>query len=254
MKSMKTENTALESVGVEVSPPEIAFKWRYHEMTSREMGADLRKRIEKIPAQTFADMQVGATYLYRPGYGSDQVFVCLNVTPSRKQADVRNLNKNGSVDFRIHSASYRGTFLKLTPNGISKLLGVTHVSIVKEALLRKFDVPVPVRREYPHLFADIPERFERNLNCETKADRVRRACESHFGKTNTVADFEAIIVSHHKSIRELIEESVRMIYLNPKLESDYRTYINDHKDSIDFYRWLIPYVSPGGVFCVEKEN
>jgi len=251
---MKTENDVLETTSIDVPPPEIAFKWGYHRMTSPEMAADLRKRIEKIPALAFSEMQVGATYLYRPGYGSDQGLVCLNMTPSKKQADVRKLGKNDSVVIRIHAASYRGKFQNLVPNGISTLFGVTHEAVVKLAVRRKLDVPVPVRREYPELFIKIPERFERGLHGETKAIRVRRALESHFGKSNSVTDFEAIIASHHNSIREQTEESVRMIHLNPKLKNDYRTYIDDHKASIDFYRWLIPHVSPGGVLCVEKER
>ena len=251
---MTTDNSTIENVGLEMSPPEIAFKWRYHEMTRGAMSADLRKRISKIPEQLFSDMQVGVTYLYQPGYGSDQVFVCLNITPSRKQADVRKLCGNGSVDFRIHAASYRGKFLNLLPNGISTLLGVTHESIVKEAARRKLDVPVPARREYPALFVSIPDRFERHLHRETKADRVKNALESHFGKTSTLADYKNIITEHHRDIRQLLEESIRMIHLNPALESDYQNYINDHKDSVDFYRWLIPHVSPGGVFCVEQEK
>ena len=37
-------------------------------------------------------------------------------------------------------------------------------------------------------------------------------------------------------------------------DADRIRYIEDHKDSIDFYRWLIPHVSLDGVFRVEKDK
>lgn len=234
--------------------PETAFERGYHKMTSGEMGADIRKRIDSAyVVHEFSGIERGQTYLYRKRYGSDDVFRIENITPSGKQADVTKLSPNGDFKFRIHAASYREKFIDLESAGVLELLRIEHRDIIKKALwYGKSGITVAVAREYPDLFVEIPDRFDRKIPLETKVDRIKRALESHFGKTATAAEFLDRIESHHVSIRELQEESTRMTQFNPALKQDYETYIADNKDSIDFYRWLLPHVSAGGVFSIEK--
>lgn len=69
----------------------------------------------------------------------------------------------------------------------------------------------------------------------------------------TAETIDEIIKREHIEIKVLGEQRVRAIILNPKVAADYDRYVQDHVDSIDFYRWLQPHVSPDGVFYMESK-
>lgn len=151
----------------------------------------------------------------------------------------------------------KGDFIELTAV-LRSLLGVTHEAIVTAAVARGLVVPPRVRCEYPALFLDIPDRFAKpdEWNAKTAAQRVKNTLHSDWGSKwpKKPVNAEAVdlwIETAHARLAHGRNESVRCIAMNRDTEDDYAKVWREFEDLIDFYRWLRPHVSPGGVFYVE---
>jgi hypothetical protein len=230
----------------------------YHRLTGFELGCVLRERIEAIPAQGFADLQAGETYIYRSGYGRGDgtVYVVLGVAPKRGQARVVLHNDRGG-EFKIYKGSSGGVFRRLDAHLIA-MLGVDHARVVGDAVARGLDVPPSVRREHPAMFIEIPERFAKpeEWDAKTPNDRVRKALTSH-GFGGAPPDAKAVDVWIEQAHRDLVrfrDEGVRRVAVNPETAAEYERAEAEFHELIDFYRWIRPLVEPGGVFFVEQAD
>jgi hypothetical protein len=116
------------------------------------------------------------------------------------------------------------------------------------------EVPPEVRREYPALFVEIPERFAQPPR-HTAAERVRNALNPLWVlRKNPIgpATFHAQIAEAHRQIAILQDTRCQAVAENPDTAADYDQYIADHRRDIDFYRWLRPLVDAGGVFHIPQ--
>ena len=224
---------------------DVALRKGFHKLTACEMGQRCRAMLDKRPTCQFADVQPSKTYLYKaPCGGHMEILTIGEVTPKRTQA-VAGIN--GSTR-RIFKGSYEGTFSELDADLIA-LSSVKHEEVVKAAVERGLDVPPVVRREYPALFVEIPERFAHG--CHSAAERVANALnDAWVRRINPVslATLDAQIEEAHRQIAVLQDTRCQAVAANPDTAPDYDRYIAEHRADIDFYRWLRRLVDVGGIF------
>ena len=217
------------------------------------MAAKCRKLLEKRPTCGFAGLQPGKTYVYKPSYGNYRELLTIGeVTPKRTQA-VAAVNGNGPR--RIYKGSYEGTFTELDADLVA-LADVKHEEVVKAAVERRLDVPPEVRREYPALFVEIPERFAQPPR-HTAAERVKNALNPTWVLRKEPvgpATLDAQIEEAHRQIAVLQDTRVQAVVANPDTAEDYDRYLAEHRTDIDFYRWLRRLVDVGGVFYVAAKT
>ncbi len=130
------------------------------------------------------------------------------------------------------------------------LIGVTHEMIVAAAVAAGLDVPAEVRREYPALFVEIPERFANG-----RFSAVERVTQSltppPFSKAPvSVADIDAWIGESHHLYNTVRCEATRRIALNHRMAAEYERILAGHRDDIEFYCWLRNLLDAGGVFHI----
>lgn len=150
-------------VATTVVVPEIAFQWGYHQISHNEMAADLKKRLDARPSCQFSEMKTGRIYLFMHGYdrGRQEVMMMIKMLPSGKQADVNIPDAARAWSGRrIFASRYYGKFIYLSAE-LESLLGVTHRAVIEEFIRTDGVDAIPplVRRAYPELFIDIPDRF-----------------------------------------------------------------------------------------------
>lgn len=227
--------------------PPIAYTWNYYQMTAYDMAKDMRERIGDCPDASWEFLQTGQTYLYLPPHGRQQVVNVVRFTPTRSQADAI-MYKVGKVRLlRSEYVGYGSCFYALTPE-LESLLGVTHAQIVEEAANAGLFIPPKVRRHYPALFVEIPERFAIS-DRESAAERVTRHLTPQFmDKYPGPARMAELITKSHEYIRKLRDSQIRATGLNPQAEQDYEETIAEELANIDFLRWLEQKVALGGVF------
>ena len=150
---------------------------------------------------------------------------------------------------RIFKGDFYGSFIELDAD-LRALAGVTHEMIVAAAVAAGLDVPAEVRREYPALFAEIPERF---ANGQFSAvERVKQCLTPPpFSKAPvSVADIDAWIEQSHQSYNTIRCEATRRIALNHRAAPEYERFLTGHRDDIEFYLWLRNLLDAGGVFHI----
>ena len=232
---------------------DVALGKGFHKLTAYDMAAKCRAMLEARPTCEFATLEPGKTYCYKPSYGSRFELVTIGeVTPKRTQAVAA---VNGDGPRRIYKGSYEGTFSELDADLIA-LSPVKHEEVVKAAVERGLDLPSEVRREYPPLFVEIPERFAQPP-CHTAAERVKNALNPTWVLRKEPvgpATFDAQIEEAHRQIAVLQDTRCQAVAANPDTAGDYDRYIAEHRADIDFYRWLRRLVDVGGVFYIPAET
>jgi len=228
---------------------DVALRLGFHKMPAFDMSERCRAMLKKRPTCEFAELQPGKTYVYKAPYGSHMELLTVGeLTPKRTQA-VASVNGNGPR--RIYRGSYEGTFSELDAD-LAALSPVKHEEVVKAAVERGLDVPPEVRREYPALFVEIPERFAQ-LPRHTAAERVKNALsDSWLRRADPVstAILDAQIEEAHRQIAVLQDTRCQAVVANPDTGTDYDRYLAEHRADIDFYRWLRRLVDVGGVFHI----
>lgn len=224
---------------------DVALRKGFHKLTAYDMANKCRTMLEKCPTCRFTDLQPGKTYLYKAPYGGHMEMLTVGeVTRKRTQAVV---GVNGSAR-RVYRGAYEGTFCELTADLVA-LSPVKHEEVVKAAVDSGLDVPPVVRREYPHLFVEIPERFAQEPR-HSAAERVKNALsDSWLRRTSPVstATLDAQIEEAHRQIAILQDTRCQAVAANPDTAGDYDRYLAEHRADIDFYRWLRRLVDVGGV-------
>ena len=226
---------------------DVALCKGFHKLTAYDMAAKCRAMLEARPTCEFAALEPGKTYCYKPPYGNRfELLTIGEVTPKRTQAVA---SVDGGAPRRIYKGSYTGTFAALDADLVA-LAGMTHEMVVKAAVDAGLDVPPIVRREYPGLFVEIPDRFANGRF--SAVERVKQALlPAPFQREPvSVADVDKFIEHAHYLVATARCERTRRAALNPDMGQDYDRMYNDHMDDIDFYRWLRRQVDVGGVFHV----
>jgi len=225
----------------------VALRKGFHKLTAYDMAAKCRAMLDARPTCEFAALEPGKTYCYKPPYGNRfELLTIGEVTPKRTQA-VASVNQGEPR--RIYKGSYTGSFAELDADLVA-LAGITHETVVKAAVDAGLDVPPVVRREYPGLFVEIPDRFANGRF--SAVERVKQALlPAPFQREPvSVADVDKFIEHAHYLIATARCERTRRAALNPDMGQDYDRMYNDHMGDIDFYRWLRRLVDVGGVFHV----
>jgi len=228
---------------------DVALRLGFHKMPAFDMAHRCRAMLDQRPTCKFADVRPGKTYVYKAPYGSHMELLTVGeVTPKRTQA-VASVNGNGPR--RIYRGSYEGTFSELDADLIA-LSPLKHEEVVKAAVECGLDVPPEVRREYPALFVEIPERFAQPPR-HTAAERVKNALNPTWVLRKEPvgpATFDAQIEEAHRQIAVLQDTRCQAVVANPDTAADYDRYLAEHRADIDFYRWLRRLVDVGGVFHI----
>ena len=227
--------------------PEVALRKGFHRVVANDMARQCRAMLEACPTCRFEGLEAGKSYCYKPSYGEMRLIVVGEVSPKRAKATV---SINGSTPVAIYRGSFSGgTFIELSAD-LRALTGITHEMIVSAAVVAKLDVPPKVRRQYPALFVEIPERFANGRY--SAAERVTQSLTPPmFAKAAvSVADVDQWIATAHKSIASTRCERTRQVALNSDTAPDYDQYLDGYRDDIDFYRWLRRLVDVAGVFYI----
>ena len=164
------------AVSTETHDVDLGFRRGYHLVSSREMGAAMRAELLACATCTIAGLRESCWYEYAMGQ-HHEVVVVLRTVPSGGQAEVAFLTAKGMGQRdRIYAGRYHGEFRCLTTD-LVRLLTVTHEEVVRYAIERVGAslIPPTVRREYPGLFLDVPDRFAKpdEFGAKTAAERVK---------------------------------------------------------------------------------
>jgi len=230
----------------------------YHRSTAFEMARSLRAELDACPKRAWDELRPGQTYLYQRYAGSSQeTFRLIEFTPSKRQAQVvLRLPDDTETIRKIYRGTYsHATMTELSPSLIS-LLGVSHRDVLETAIEYDLsqDIPGTVRREEPDLFVTIPERFSTESISRTNkrgtADRLRDTLASKWGTPVSPEMIAEWLDAAHEQIAVYQEERFKAVALNPKLAQDYDRYIEDAKETIDWFRWVETLIEEEGVFYV----
>jgi hypothetical protein len=180
---------------------DVAFRLGFHKMVKSDMAAKCRAMLNARPVCDFSGLEPGKAYCYKPPCGDRRELVVIGeVTPKRTQA-VASID--GQAPRRIYRGYYTGTFSELDDD-LFALAGINHDQIVTAAITGGLVVPPEVRREYPALFVEVPDRFaQANI---TAVERVSNAFSPMWvqrkqGVTTTTID--AQIEEAHRQIAQL---------------------------------------------------
>ena len=225
---------------------DVALRKGFHKMIANDMARECRAMLDACPTCEFDGLEAGKSYCYKPSYGTAALVVVGQTTPKRRQA-VASVNQGAPR--RIYKGDYYGSFIELDAD-LRALTGITHETVVKVAVDAGLDVPPLVRRQYPGLFVEIPERFANGRF--SAVERVTQALQSAPFQREpvSVADVDEFIEHAHYLLATARCERTRRAALNPDMGQDYDRMAKDHIDDIDFYRWLRRQIDVGGVFHV----
>jgi len=228
---------------------DVALRKGFDRMVANDMARECRAILDARPTCQFDGIEAGKSYCYKPPYGNRfELLTIGEVTPKRTQAVA---SVNGGEPRRIYKGSYTGTFVELDAD-LRSLTGITHEMIVKAAVDAGLEVPPEVRRQYPDLFVEIPERFANGRF--SAVERVKQALQpAPFQREAvSVADVDKFIEHAHYLLATARCERTRRAALNPDMGRDYDRMAKDHIDDINFYRWLRRQVDVGGVFHIPE--
>jgi hypothetical protein len=228
---------------------DVAIRLGFHAMTREDASKAGRALLETFPARSFEELEAGKTYCLKRSYEDMQSVAVHKLTP--KHAWI-TASINDEPPRRYCKGNMYGHYFELVPDcaAVSRL---THEDMVKHAVRRGIDVPPLVRRQYPHLFLnDVPERF--GVKSQTAIERLRGALSQrginrkYMGRHDVIAwineAHDDISVWRDKHICEAEKKN------RYHTDKDYDRLILGYWHDIDFYRWLLPHVSEGGVFFV----
>ena len=252
--------------------PQVAFKRGFHTMSEYDFCKALSEWLKSMPKCSWDELECDAMYMYEDYNNKQYAFTVLRITPSKAKIVVREYDdQDDEISYHAGSWKHR-SFLKLDEE-IRQMLGITHRAIVKAAVLDGLSVPPKVRCEYPEFFVGIPHRFERGKGHPaeqvfgsrtqekyysgpaTAADRVREAlqCSPYKGGPCTAAKINEWIDRAHKAIADVSCYYTRMDgNTSGGMDIDLNKLIAEFLMNIDFYRWLEPHVSEGGVFYISE--
>jgi len=247
--------------------PEVAFRRGLHRLRSRSLVRYMQDWVRSMPTVTWDALREGKTYAIEERRW--RTITVVRTTPKRAQALALVDDRQDAT--RLYRPSYKHcTFYQLDDELVS-MLGVLPDDIVREAVRRGLDIPVPVRCEHPELFVTGADRLtqggrhpgqgywmegEWRWGCpeggpheETTIDRLRSALnDSLVGEPCT-----------RKKVLEWIDaaqqriEQLSCAYLRAEVESDdfrkeFDRVIGTFLRDIDFFAWMLPLVSEGGPF------
>ena len=180
---------------------DVALRLGFHTMIANDMANKCRAMLDARPTCQFDGVEPGKTYCHKPPYGSNLELLTIGeVTPKRTQAVA---SVNGGEPRRIYRGSYTGTFVELDAD-LRALSGITHETVVTAAVTAGLDVPPMVRRQYPGLFIEIPERFANGRF--SAVERVTQALQpAPFQRESvSVADVDEFIDTPTTSLRPCV--------------------------------------------------
>jgi hypothetical protein len=207
--------------------------------------------LDACPTCEFDGLKAGKTYLYRAYTGATSYLIEVKEVTAKGGQAVVNIDKRAIV--RIYRGKYTGKFIELSAD-LCVMSGLTHEALVKYALACELEIPPEVRREYPALFVEIPERFAHDNI--TAVQRVVNAFSPTWvarDKPLTTATLDAQIEEAHRHIARLQDTRCQAVVVNPDTAEDYDRYIESEMADIDFYRWLRRLVDVGGVFHIPSD-
>jgi len=228
---------------------DIAIRLGFHTMIKEEYFKAGRALLETFPARSFTEVEAGKVYCLKRSYGAMQHVAVHTLTPKRAWITA---SIDEGLPRRYCQGNMHGEYFELTRDcaAVAKL---THEEMIRHAVDRGLDVPPRVRRQYPAIFlADVPERF--GINGQSAIERVRGALSQrginhrYMGRHDVIAwineAHDCISVWRNKHACEA-EKKTRF-----NTDKDCARLILGHWHDIDFYRWLLPHVSEGGVFFI----
>ena len=164
-------------------------------------------------------LEPGKTYCYKPSYGT--IRPCDGrANDAEADASRRQRRRKGNPGASTR-ATYTGNFIELDAD-LRALTGITHETVVKAAVDAGLDVPPIVRREYPGLFVEIPERFANGRF--SAVERVKQALlPAPFQREPvSVADVDKFIEHAHYLLATVRCERTRRAALNPDMGAGLR--------------------------------
>lgn len=234
----------------------VAFRLGFHMMSQHDMASKGREMIAALPHPRFDGLEPGKTYLTRHGIGAcgrDVVFRVVSVTPKRTQAVVTHPPLYDKT-YRLNAGDYNVAEITEMDADMLAFVGKTHADVVaaaKAAGLYDGGAPMAVKVKYPHLFVEVPERFAKGER-ETAAQRLQHTLDRPgWGRREylTAEDVMAFVEQAHKHIKALTCQRNQAKALDSSVAGDYDRIMAEHMGDVEFYRWLLPHVSEGGVFC-----
>jgi len=273
-----------------MSVPQIAFEKGFHLMTSRQMVQAMQEWLQSMPTVPWAELQEGETYVYLRGTNNYECFTVVRTTPTRAKVIAQDLNRDGA-ETELFKGNYDfRTFWQLD-EGLKSMLYIQHEAIVRAAhdqiLQQRADdpinlaLPLEVRCEYPELYVQVPERF--NKGGGHHAEKVFQTSEWDWCRNLSPAR-EATALDRLKScltgrdwprsgrctpakVQQWIDEANRRagqltcVMIRGSVEARPGDSLNARQSfdrlllnfcgDIDFYEWLMPLVSEGGPFYYE---
>lgn len=258
----------------EIAVPDVVFDRGFHMMTEYDYCGAVKKWLASMPVRSWAELEVGGTYMHKDYRGNYMAFSVVRITPSRAKTTVREWGDDYDTDFL--KGSYQHVEFIHIDDSLISMLGVTHEMIVEEAVNRGLPVPPEVRCAYPGFFVEVPERFTKagghpvvevfglpkgNKYYDgpaTSADRLREVLQTCIfrGGPCTPEKVNGWIERAHQAISKVTCYYIR---LNEEDEiaqqlqrGDMDKLVSEFLVDIDFYRWLLPLVSEGGVFHIPQ--
>lgn len=258
--------------------PQIAFEKGFHLMTAYQMVHAMQEWLQSMPSVPWAELQVGETYVYMRGTSNYECFTVERVTPTRAKVVAKDLNRDGAeTELFKGSYDYR-TFWQLD-EGLKSMLFIRHDAIVRAAFDTGEDLPLEVRCEYPELYVQVPEMFNKggghpaeyvfntdkwswcqNLSLPrdaTALDRLKDALTRRVrGGPCTPEMVQAWIDEAHRRAGQVSCTYIRGSVAAKQGDSwnareSYDRLLLDFCGDVDFYHWLLPLVSEGGPFYYE---
>lgn len=243
LKPVESNVTAPSPEGIS-----IALARGYYTLTRSDMADACRTILAACPTCEFAGLEAGKSYQYRAYQGATAYLIEVKETTAKGGQAVVNIDRR--CECRIYKGKYSGTFTELSADLIA-MIGLTHEIVVRTAKANQLDIPPEVRREYPALFIEIPERFA--LDNKPAVERVVNAFSPSWVMRKdhlTTATLDAQIEEAHRDIARLQDTRTQAVVVNPDNGQDYDRYIENDMANIDFYRWLRRLVDVGGVFYI----
>lgn len=218
-----------------------------HTLTSYDYRNALLKHLISNPGIKFADLTLGLYYY--ADHSRPQILSVNKISPGKRKIDAFVLGfKNGEKTQSESLSIYAGERYYLFHPISQETLGLccrTHRDLIKEAKTRGEIIPVEVKREYPDLFVEIPEQFT--------PDDVQR-CLTGWGRLVTVADVEKAIEITQASIQDHDRDSAYLITFGHRGIEEARKARVSLLDKLALYLWVLPLVSPDGIFALDNAD
>jgi hypothetical protein len=216
-----------------------------HLFTPDYYSRQLRTALTAENEVEFGDLKPG--WYFYPGYSGElhtAKIVCVaSLSPAGKKAVFHVLHPDGTVPKQAaFMGNWRGKFHPIKED-LARLCLEKHRDMVCEA--KSDEVPNAVRRHYPELFVEIPSQFK----AEDVASKL-----TGWHHCSTQAEFERCLESAHRSIRHHDKDSAPWIVSGNAAQLAHDRERESLVLQLQFWLWLIPLVSPGGVFYIPPKE